>query len=131
MRADSRHQKSNACYSAWEPIARTCFSVNDVPKLQGNQTPCQRAVLGMTFEDSEHADSRHEKLNASLSAWEAIARTCFPVNDVPKLQGNQTPCQRAVRGMNFEDSEHAVSRRKISNACYSAWEAIDLTVIFR
>ena len=131
MRADCRHQKSNASFSAWEPIARTCFSVNDVPKLQGNQTPCQRAVRGMNFEDSEHAVSRRKISNACYTAWEWIARTFFPVNDVPKLQGNRIPCQRAVRGINFEDSEHAVSRRKILNACYSAWEAIDLTVIFR
>ena len=81
----------------------------------------------MNFEDSEHAGSRLEKSNASFSACEAIARTFFSVNDVPKLQGNQIPCQRAVRGMNFEDSEHAGSRLEKSNASFSACEAIART----
>ena len=93
----------------------------------GDKSPRIYTILN----DVLWADCRQQKSNACYSAWEWIARTFFPVNDVPKLQGNRIPCQRAVRGINFEDSEHAVSRRKILNACYSAWEAIDLTVIFR
>ena len=48
------------CKSAQKAIGRTKFSVNDVAKLQENQIPCQRTVLGMNLEDSEHHDFSNE-----------------------------------------------------------------------
>jgi hypothetical protein len=96
----------NASFSAREGIARTGFSANDVTKLQENQISCQGTVRGMSFGDSEHDDCTNEKLNASFSAREGIARTGFSANDVTKLQENQISCQGTVRGMSLGDSEH-------------------------
>ena len=60
----------------------------------------------MIAEDSEHHNSTNENVTADLLAREAIARTGFSTSDVTKLQGIQISCQKSVRAMIAEDSEH-------------------------
>jgi predicted lactoylglutathione lyase len=81
----------------------------------------------MISEDSEHHDFTNENVTALLSAREAIAPTGFSANDVTKLQAIQISCQKSVRAMNSEDSEHRDFTNENVTALLSAREAIART----
>ena len=66
-------------------------------------------------------------MTAVLSAREAIARTGFAANDVTKLQVIQISCQKSVRAMISEDSEHRDFSNENVTAVLSAREAIART----
>jgi len=81
----------------------------------------------MISEDSEYRSFTNENVTALLSAWEAIARTGFAAKDVTKLQVIQISCQKSVRAMISEDSEHRDFTNENVTALLSAREAIART----
>jgi len=66
-------------------------------------------------------------VTAVLSAREANARTGFAAKDVTKLQVIQISCQKSVRAMISEDSEHRDFTNENVTALLCAWEAIART----